>query len=139
MCSVRWVSFPHIPGGYDEPFEAFFIGFNHGFDPHDETWHSRQISSAEQPIGTLNFMGFSNERADQLLDDGIATYDQRERARIYREFQQVVVEEHAALFGWAGRVHEAVDPRLGLTDGELNLSARQWYWELEKLVLTVGD
>ena len=126
--------FPHIPGGYDEPFEAVFIGFVHGFDPHDETWHSRAATSAEQP-NTLNFMGFTNERSDELLDEGIATYDQRERARVYREFQKVLADEHPALFAWASRIHEALDTRLGLTDGELNLSSRQWFWELEKLVL----
>ena len=126
--------FPHIPEGHDRPFEAVFIGLGRGFDPHDETWHSRAITSPEQP-GTLNFMGYSNLRVDELIDEGIATYDQRERARIYRELQQILAEEHPGLFAWSAPNHEALDARIGLTEGELNLSARYWFWELEKLVL----
>ena len=127
--------FPHIPGGYDEPFEAAFIGWVHGFDPHDPLFHSRSATSAEQPEG-VNFMGFSDPRVDELIDQGIATYDQRERARIYRELQELIAEERPVLFGWAVRIREALDARIGLTDGELNLSSRQWPWELEKLVLS---
>ena len=130
--------FPHIAGGYTEPFEAVFLGWTHNFDPHDELWHSRSVTSEEQPQN-LNFMGFSNPRVDELLDQGIATYDQRERARIYRELQEVIAEERPVLFGWSSRIQEALDARIGLTDGELNLSSRQWFWQLEKLVLREGD
>lgn len=131
-------AYPHIPGGQDEPFQAIFIGWQHGFDPHDNLWHSSTVTSPEQP-NAANFMGFSNPQVDSLLNAGITTYDQRERARIYREFQQVLVQERPVLFGWAARLHEALDARLGLTEGELNLSSRQWFWELEKLVLRGAD
>jgi ABC-type transport system substrate-binding protein len=130
-------TYPHIPGGYEEPFEAVFLGWTHGIDPHDELWHSRTASSAERPQA-FNFMGFSNPRVDELLDQGIATYDRRERARIYRELQELLAEEHPVLFGWAAGIQEALDARIGLTDGELNLSSRQWFWQLEKLVLREG-
>jgi ABC-type transport system substrate-binding protein len=80
-------------------------------------------------------MGFSNPRVDQLLDDGIATYDQRERARIYRELQQVLADEQPVLFAWGQRAQEAMDSRLRLTDGPLDLRTRMWWWQLEKLVL----
>lgn len=129
--------FPHIPGGYDTPFEAVFIGWRHGFDPDDGLWHSRGITSEEQPQAP-NFMGFSNARVDELLDEAATTYDQRERARLYREFQEVLAEERPVLFGWSPRLNEALDARLGLTEGELNLSSRQWFWQLERLVLRDG-
>ncbi|MFN2483722.1 MAG: ABC transporter substrate-binding protein [Candidatus Limnocylindria bacterium] len=127
--------YPHIPGGYEEPFDAVFIGIGHGFDPHDELWHSRTITSEANPED-FNFMGFANARVDDLLDEGLTTYDQRERARIYREFQEIIAEERPVLFAWADRVREVLDPRLTLTDGELNLSSRMWFWQLEKLVLS---
>ena len=126
--------YPHIPGGSDEPFEATFIGWYHGFDPHDDLWHSRSVTSADQPVGP-NFMGFMNPQVDALLEAGITTYDQRDRAQIYREFQLLLAQERPVLFAWAARLHEALDARLGLTEGDLNLSSRQWFWELEKLVL----
>jgi ABC-type transport system substrate-binding protein len=126
--------YPHIPGGYDEPFDAIFLGWIHGLDPHDTLFHSSAITSEERP-GDLNFMGFSSPRVDALLDEGIATYDLRERARIYREYQRVLAEQRPMLFGWSARIYEALDLRLTLTDGEINSSSRHWYWELEKLVL----
>jgi ABC-type transport system substrate-binding protein len=127
-------AYPHIPQGSDEPFQAIFLGWAHGFDPHDALWHSRSVTSEEQPQG-FNFMGFRNSRVDELLDQGIATYDQRERARIYRELQEVIAEEHPVLFGWSSRTYEALDAGLGLVDGEINLGSSQWMWQLEKLVI----
>lgn len=131
-------TFPHIAGGYDKPFEALFVGWNHGLDPHDVLWHSSSVTSAEQPRN-LNFMGFADEHVDELIDQGVATYDQRERARIYRELQQVLADERPVLFAWAPRQYEALDARLGLTDGQINLSSRMWFWELEKLILRAGQ
>ena len=130
--------YPHIASGYSEPFDAYFIGWVHGLDPHDVLWHSQSATSEEQPHAP-NFMGFASPRVDELLDHGIGTYDQRERARIYRELQQVLAQERPVLFAWAARQHEALDARLALTDGEINLSSRQWFWELEKLVLRDGE
>ena len=83
-------------------------------------------------------MGFSDPRVDELLDRGLATYDQRERARIYRELQDVLAAARPVLFGYSLRTVEALDERLTLTDGEPNLASREWPWELEKLVFR-GD
>ena len=98
-------------------------------------WSLARASPSEERPNAGNFMGFANPRVDELLDQGIATYDQRERARVYREFQQILVDEHPVLFGWATRIRDMLGPGLGLTDGEVNLASRFWYWELEKLVL----
>ena len=128
------LAFPHIPGGSTEPFDALFIGWAKSFDPHDLLWHSDEVSSAERP-GGINFIGFADPTIDDLLDAGITTSDQRERARIYREFQLRLAELRPVLFGWSDVIYEALDPRLGLTEGDLNLSSRQWPWQLEELVL----
>jgi ABC-type transport system substrate-binding protein len=127
-------NYPHVMPGDDEPYEAVMIGISSRYDPDDSTWQSSSISSLDQPDGP-NFMGFSNDEVDALLDAGRATYDQRERARIYREFQDVLAREKPVLFGWAARLNEALDEHLSLTDRELNFSSRQWMWQLEKLVL----
>jgi ABC-type transport system substrate-binding protein len=80
-------------------------------------------------------MGLANPRVDELLEEGVATYDQRERTRIYHELQRVFAEERLMLFAWADNAHEHISTRLGSVDGELNFVSREWPWELEKLVL----
>lgn len=129
--------YPHVAPGSDKPFEAVFIFFGHGFDPHDPGWSSREVSSPEHPNG-YNFMGFANAEVDRLIDEGVATYDQRERARVYRKLQEVLADEQPVLFGWGTRVHEALDPQLRLTDGPINLDSRMWWWQLDKVTLA-GD
>ena len=41
----------------DTPFDALFIGWAHAFDPDEQLFHSRWVSSEEQPDG-LNVMGY---------------------------------------------------------------------------------
>ena len=97
-------------------------------------WESKNISSDANPRG-YNFMGFSNPEVDRLMAEGKATYDQRERARIYRHLQEVLAEEQPVLFAYGQRANDALDSRLRLTDGPIDLGSRMWWWELEKLTL----
>ena len=131
------LEYPHIAAGQKEPFDALFIGWSHAYDPDDPTWSSRSISSAQQPDAP-NLMGFADPRVDELQAQGLATYDQRERARIYRELQDVIAADRPVLFAWALRTVEVLDEHLASTDGELNLGSRYWPWQIEKLVLR-GD
>jgi peptide/nickel transport system substrate-binding protein len=128
-------SWPHHLPGTNQQFQVLFIGLAHSYDPDDPMWASDQISSDENPNG-LNFIGFDNDTVDQYLTEGVATYDQRERARIYRDLQRVLAEEQPALFAWGGRGQEAIDSRLRTTDGPLDLRTALWWWQLEKLVLS---
>jgi ABC-type transport system substrate-binding protein len=128
------LAYPHIAKGHKEPFDAVFYGWLHGLDPDEAMWHSKSISSSQQPQGT-NVMGFSDPRVDELLDRGLTTYDQRERARIYRQFQDVIAEDHPVMFGWAANTSEVLDERLTMTDGEPDFGSRMWPWKLEKLIL----
>jgi ABC-type transport system substrate-binding protein len=130
--------YPHAPGGRDEPFDAHFVGWGMAFDPHEPLFHSTRTSSEERP-GDLNFMGFQNEQVDDLLDAGLTTYAERDRARIYRELQEIIAEEKPVLFTWSPRGYVAIDARLGYTEGEINLGSPQWFWQPEKLVLHEGD
>ncbi|MGH2350949.1 MAG: peptide ABC transporter substrate-binding protein, partial [Chloroflexota bacterium] len=64
-----------------------------GFDPDPYAlWHSTQRA----PQG-LNVSGFSNRRADELLEKGRRTTDRDERTRLYQEFQSVFAEELPSL------------------------------------------
>lgn len=132
---LAWLGrYPHIPGGQKQPFDAVFIGWGESFDPDDATWSSAEISSAKKPLG-LNTMGFSDPKVDDLLERGRSTYDQRERARIYRELQDVLAADRPVLWGWALSTTDMLDQRITLTDGEPNLGSRMWMWQLEKVVL----
>ena len=128
-------TFPHVPGGYGEPFDAVFLGWIHGWDPSDILFDSRFASSEEQPDG-VNVMGYRNPRIDALLDAGIATYDQRERARIYREYQTILAEDRPVLFAWAFRLRDAITAGVRLADGsQINERSGYWWWRLEELMV----
>ena len=43
--------------------------------------------------GTLNEFGYSNPDVDRLLEKGRATFDQKERARIYRDVQKLIAAD----------------------------------------------
>ncbi len=55
-------------------------------------WHSSQ---AEE--GAQNFSGWSNERADAILERARGLVDQGERKQYYSEFQDIFAEEVPAL------------------------------------------
>lgn len=40
-----------------------------------------------------NFVGYSNPQVDQLVDQGVAETDQEKRAEIYRQIQQILLDE----------------------------------------------
>lgn len=126
-------TYPHVPGGYEEPFDAVFLAWIHGWDPSDILFDSRSASSEENPDGA-NAMGYRNPEVDALLDAGIATYDQRERARIYREFQTILAEDRPVLFAWAYRLRDAITSGVRMADGaEINERSGYWWWRLEEL------
>jgi len=56
-------------------------------------WHSSKTG----PNG-LNFIGFKNDRVDELLEQGRSTFDQDERKKIYDEFQEILAEEQPYTF-----------------------------------------
>jgi peptide/nickel transport system substrate-binding protein len=54
----------------------------------------RQIASEQ--IGDTPFSnaaGYANEQVDELLDEGLRTIDTEERVEVYRELQQILVDE----------------------------------------------
>jgi ABC-type transport system substrate-binding protein len=124
---------PHLAPSGSEPFDVYFGGWSMGFDPDvSDIFHSRSIPS--EPEGGLNYIGFSNPRVDDLLDEGLRTYDRPRRAEIYRELQRVLDEEQPYLFMAAIAGVEAIDDDMTSTPGELQLNSPEWWWQLEALV-----
>jgi peptide/nickel transport system substrate-binding protein len=48
--------------------------------------------------GTLNEFGYSNAELDQLLEKGRATFDQKERARLYQEAQKLIAADAPVVY-----------------------------------------
>jgi peptide/nickel transport system substrate-binding protein len=128
------LEYPHIAAGRTEPFDAIFFGWFSGTDPDQPLFHSREISSEARP-DAINAMGYSNPDVDRLLDAGIATSDQRERARIYRDLQLLLADDQPVLFAWAPRIREVLSAGVGLTTGEIDRSSLNWWWQPEKLIV----
>nr|WP_320051018.1 peptide-binding protein [uncultured Desulfuromonas sp.] len=75
-------------------FDATIMGWTVPIDPDAyNVWHSSKTG----PNG-LNFIGFKNERVDELLEQGRSTFDQAQRKQIYDEFQQILAEEQPYTF-----------------------------------------
>jgi peptide/nickel transport system substrate-binding protein len=52
-----------------------------------QIWHSRSAN------GGSNYIGFSNARADALMDRATVVFDDAERSRMYREFGKILYDE----------------------------------------------
>jgi peptide/nickel transport system substrate-binding protein len=130
---------PHVAPGSDQPFVAYFGGWVWGEpDPEESAvWSSRRITSAEHPNGDgANLFGWADERGDTLLDALDSTYDQRERARIFKEFQELLAEEQPNLFAWADSGREVLSAAVRSTAGPLDLTSGNWWWQVEKLYVS---
>ena len=131
--------YPHIAPGTTLPFEAYFGGENLNADPDRfDAYDSSRITGPSRPHADpfnedVNFVGYSNPQVDQLLERGRATYDQRERARIYREFQHVVAADQPRLYAWSPVQTDALSAGMTSTAGPIPQDVPNWWWQLEAL------
>jgi peptide/nickel transport system substrate-binding protein len=127
-------NYPHWIPGTQESFDLFFGGWVAGPDPDSDQWESSAISSEENPNGN-NLIGLTDPEIDDLLKQGRATYDEVERARIYRRLQERIVELQPYLSALAPRSYTALDTNLRSTAGELRLDSNYWWWQFETLTV----
>jgi ABC-type transport system substrate-binding protein len=129
------LTFPHIPPNATKPFDAYFGGWSTSLDPDPfSLFHSSQCTNEEQP-DLFNYVCFQNDRADELIDEGLVISDQEERAAIYQEFEQIMFDEQPYLFAWSDVAREALDVNMESTAGELELGSPLWAWQLETLFI----
>ena len=129
------LTFPHIPPNSDRPYDAYFGGWSTGFDPDPfALFHSSQCTTEEQP-DLFNYICFQNEEADALIDQGLVTSDQAERAEIYQQFEQIVYDQQPYLFAWSDTAREAINVNMQSTAGELELGSPVWDWQYETLFI----
>ena len=133
-------TYPHtVPGG-KEPFDAYFGGWTTDPDPGSAPWFdSRQMTVADPPTdptyGGWDFTGYANLTVDELFDQGLATSDQKQRARIYRELQTILAEDRPYLFVWSPLGVDAVSTDVRSLDGELPFASQNWFWAPERIVV----
>ncbi|OGL46550.1 MAG: hypothetical protein A2161_22290 [Candidatus Schekmanbacteria bacterium RBG_13_48_7] len=88
-------------------FEAAIGGWNMSIDPDPyNTWYSGNYKNG------LNFVKFMNTRADQLMEDGRITFDQKQRQKLYWEFHNVIHEEQPYTFLFVKAFMYACDKRI---------------------------
>lgn len=74
-------------------YEACVLGWGLGLDPDCyEIWHSSQI-----PKG-FNFVGYKDERADRLIEEGRTEFDHQKRKKIYQELSARIYEDQPYTF-----------------------------------------
>lgn len=81
------------------------VGWSAGWDPDAyirNVFHSDQFTP-----NCCNINHYSNDEVDQLIDDGVATYDTAERQSIYEDLQRTVVEESPLAFTRFGLEQDA--------------------------------
>ena len=135
-----WEEAPPVPGHFTKPMadpvtHAYFGGWGTSYDPDPYSlYHSNNIVTADLP-DTYNYIGFSNERADELIEMGLKELDQAKRAEIYQEFETIMAEELPALWAWSDEAREGLVATVtGDVDwDEAVMSTPTWFWELEKI------
>jgi ABC-type transport system substrate-binding protein len=135
--------YPHDIPGTKTPFDLYFAGWTGGPDP-DMTsiYASSAITDAGHPDGTGgatgNFGGFSDPAFDRLIAAGQATYDQAERTRIYRLALEELASQLPAIFLWAMNSYDALRSVVTTVDGPLDITAPNWAWQPERMVVAAA-
>ena len=92
---LEWSSFIKIVNANQSPkeFDAVILGWSLGLDPDGYSiWHSSQY-----PKG-FNFIGYKNNRVDELLTQGRTTINQSRRKAIYQTIYQEIANDVPYLF-----------------------------------------
>ena len=75
-------------------FDAVILGWTIHFDPDAyDVWHSSKTAPEE-----LNFISYKNPEADEMLEKGRGTFNQKERKKYYDRFQEILAEDQPYTF-----------------------------------------
>ena len=104
---IEWASFVNrfIKTG---EFDVVVLGWSLSLDPDQyNIWHSSQ-----QGPGQFNFLGYSNNRVDELLELGRKELNPLKREKIYHEFSKYLLEDSPIVYLYAGYGLSAVHKRV---------------------------
>lgn len=89
-------------------FDALVLAWGMGIEPDlYQVWHSSQSNP-----GQLNFVGFKNPEADDLIIRIRREYDQQQQERLCHRLHEIIVEEQPYTFLYAGKWTAVLDKRL---------------------------
>jgi ABC-type transport system substrate-binding protein len=129
--------YPHINAAAPEtgkPFDGYFGGFSTSLDPDPfSLYHSSQCSTAEQPA-TFNYECYQSDAADALIDQGLVTFDQTERAAIYQDYAVLQSNDLPVIYAWADIAREGLRATVNTTaEGGIAMDSPTWFRQVEKL------
>jgi len=89
-------------------FDAVVLGWSMGIEPDlYQIWHSSQI----QP-NQLNFVGFQNEKADDLIIKIRQEYNHERQVRYCHHLHEIIAEEQPYTFLYVGKWTAVLDKRI---------------------------
>jgi peptide/nickel transport system substrate-binding protein len=123
---------------FPRKFEAAVFGWmGLSSDPDSyQMWHSTQADQG------FNFPGWSNDQADQLLENGRQTASREERVKLYGQFQDIFAEEVPSILLYYPDYTLVVSNRLrGITASPLTIpsdrfrNVSSWYIKVRKILI----
>jgi len=118
-------------------FDAVILGWTITLDPDAyDVWHSSKTAPEE-----LNFMSYKNREADELLEKGRGTFNQKERKKYYDRFQEILAEDQPYTFLYVPEELIIISNRFrGITPAPIGLDYDfiKWYVpkDEQKFVMT---
>ncbi|MFA5147435.1 MAG: peptide-binding protein [Candidatus Omnitrophota bacterium] len=107
-------------------FEAVLMGWFLSRDPDCyDIWHSSKTGEGE-----FNFVGYRNDKVDELLDEGRRTFDRPRREAIYREIHRLIYDDQPYLFLYAPEMLPVVHKRFhGVEASKIGIGYNfiRWY------------
>lgn len=131
------VMFERVLGG---KFQSAFLGWDLDLDPDlYALFHSSQVP----PDGT-NFVGYSNPRVDQLIEEGRTTLNRDRRREIYHELHAILAQDQPYLWLTQVSTKWAVNKRVRNVEEADGLGLFLWYpgplqWWLADDRAFIGD
>ncbi len=102
-------------------FDALILGWSMGFDPDlYQIWHSSQSGPFQ-----LNFVGFKNDEADDLILKIRQEYDHRQQVAYCRRLHEIIAEAQPYTFlyvkRWTALLDKRIVRQINLPDGRVEI------------------
>jgi len=89
-------------------FDALILGWSMGIEPDlYQIWHSSQTNPYQ-----LNFVGFKNEKADELIIKIRQEYDHAKQVQYCHELHEIIAREQPYTFLYVGKWTAVLDKRI---------------------------